>query len=115
VAWAHRAEGELGATGMTSRRRATNATERLTPQELQVALIVADGATNAEAASRLFLSAKTIEFHLSNVYRKLGIRSRSALVRKVLDGQLPDVRSEPAAGAGAAVAGNVVPPGAAVR
>jgi DNA-binding CsgD family transcriptional regulator len=110
--WARRTEGELGATGMTSRRRAANATERLTPQELQVALVVADGATNAEAASRLFLSAKTIEFHLSNVYRKLGIRGRSALVRRVLDG-LPDV--SPDAAAGAVSAGTGAPPGAAVR
>jgi DNA-binding CsgD family transcriptional regulator len=86
AAWARRTEAELGATGMSSRRRAASPTERLTPQELQVAMIVADGATNAEAAARLFLSAKTIEFHLSNVYRKLGIRSRAALVRKVLDG-----------------------------
>lgn len=115
--WARRAEGELGATGMTSRRRTATATERLTPQELQVALVVADGATNAEAAARLFLSAKTIEFHLSNVYRKLGIRSRSALVRKVLDG-LPDVAatSRPAATPpAAATAGTAAPPGAAVR
>ncbi len=43
----------------------------------------ADGATNEEAAAQLFLSAKTIEFHLSNIYRKLGIRSRAQLVREV--------------------------------
>jgi DNA-binding CsgD family transcriptional regulator len=49
---------------------------QLTPQELQVALVVAGGATNAEAAAQLFLSPKTIEYHLSNAYRKLGIRSR---------------------------------------
>jgi DNA-binding CsgD family transcriptional regulator len=57
---------------------------RLTPQELQVALVVAAGATNAEAAVQLFLSPKTIEYHLSNAYRKLGIRSRAELVRAVL-------------------------------
>jgi DNA-binding NarL/FixJ family response regulator len=51
---------------------------------MQVALVVADGATNVEAAAQLFLSAKTIEFHLSNTYRKLGIRSRAQLVREVL-------------------------------
>ena len=79
--WARRAEAELAATGMTSRKGAPSAAERLTPQELQVAMVVADGATNSEAAARLFLSAKTIEYHLSNVYRKLGIRSRSQLAR----------------------------------
>ena len=44
------------------------------------------GATNAEAAAQLFLSPKTIEYHLSNAYRKLGIRSRAELVRSVLSG-----------------------------
>jgi DNA-binding NarL/FixJ family response regulator len=51
---------------------------------MQVALVVAAGATNAEAATQLFLSPKTIEYHLSNAYRKLGIRSRADLVRTVL-------------------------------
>lgn len=55
----------------------------LTPQELQVAALVAGGSTNKEAAASLFLSAKTIEFHLGNVYRKLGIRSRTELARAV--------------------------------
>ena len=49
-----------------------------------MALVVAAGATNAEAAVQLFLSPKTIEYHLSNAYRKLGIRSRAELVRAVL-------------------------------
>jgi DNA-binding CsgD family transcriptional regulator len=57
---------------------------QLTPQELQVALVVAGGATNIEAGAQLFLSPKTIEYHLSNAYRKLGIRSRAELVRTVL-------------------------------
>jgi DNA-binding CsgD family transcriptional regulator len=56
----------------------------LTPQELQVALQVARGSTNREVAAALFLSTKTIEFHLRNLYRKLGIRSRTELVRIVL-------------------------------
>ena len=55
----------------------------LTPQELQVALTVAAGATNKEAAAALFLSTKTVEFHLSNAYRKLNLRSRAELVGKV--------------------------------
>ena len=53
--------------------------ERLTPQERRVARLVADGATNREAATALFVSQKTIEYHLRHVYRKLGIRSRSEL------------------------------------
>ncbi|WP_214402353.1 LuxR C-terminal-related transcriptional regulator [Pseudonocardia lacus] len=88
--WARRAEAELQATGMTSRKAAPSATERLTPQELQVATVVADGATNSEAATRLFLSAKTIEYHLSNIYRKLGIRSRVELARRMMAGHEPE-------------------------
>ncbi len=84
--WAQRTEAELRATGIASRPRRERSTTRLTPQELQVAMVVADGATNVEAAAHLFLSAKTIEFHLSNVYRKLGIRSRAQLVRTVFAG-----------------------------
>jgi len=57
--------------------------QTLTPRELQVALTVAGGATNKETAASLFLSAKTVEFHLSNTYRKLGVRSRAELVRRV--------------------------------
>ncbi|HEX8761388.1 MAG TPA: AAA family ATPase [Pseudonocardiaceae bacterium] len=81
--WAQRTEAELRATGIASRPRREGSTTQLTPQEMQVALVVADGATNVEAAAQLFLSAKTIEFHLSNTYRKLGIRSRAQLVREI--------------------------------
>ena len=55
----------------------------MTPQELQVALIVAGGATNNETAAALFISPKTVEFHLSHVYAKLGVRGRTELVRRV--------------------------------
>jgi DNA-binding NarL/FixJ family response regulator len=48
-------------------------------QELKVALKVGDGATNREAAAALFLSVKTVEVHLSHIYRKLGVRSRTEL------------------------------------
>ena len=57
--------------------------QSLTAQELQVALIVARGITNREAAAALFLSPKTVEFHLGNTYRKLGLRSRAELVRRM--------------------------------
>jgi DNA-binding CsgD family transcriptional regulator len=79
--WADRARGELRASGQSVLRPKVRAEDALTPQELQVAAIVAGGATNREAAASLFLSIKTIEFHLGHVYRKLGIRSRTELVR----------------------------------
>jgi DNA-binding CsgD family transcriptional regulator len=77
--WAERSRAELAATGETARRHDPYAAEQLTPQELQVALIVAQGATNKEAGAALFLSPKTIETHLGRVYRKLGLRSRTQL------------------------------------
>jgi DNA-binding NarL/FixJ family response regulator len=80
--WADRAQEELDASGLRARTRDPAITDRLTPRELQVALAVADGATNREAAARLYLSEKTIERHLGNVYRKLGLRSRSQLARR---------------------------------
>ena len=88
VHWAEQARAELRAAGEATPDRADGAggsvsLRVLTPQELQVALTVAAGATNKEAAASLFLSAKTVEFHLSNAYRKLGVRSRAELVRKV--------------------------------
>ncbi len=88
--WAERARAELRASGERVQRGSPAAAERLTPQELQVALEVAGGSTNREAAAALFLSPKTIEFHLRNVYRKLGIRSRAELVRRVLTGGPPE-------------------------
>jgi DNA-binding NarL/FixJ family response regulator len=76
--WAERASNELRATGETVRRGLRAATQ-LTPQEIQVALLVARGASNQEAAAALFLSLKTIEYHLSNIYRKTNIHSRTGL------------------------------------
>jgi ATP/maltotriose-dependent transcriptional regulator MalT len=77
--WAARAGNELRASGETVQPGAVIATRELTPQELQVALTVAKGATNREAGAALFLSPKTIEAHLGRVYRKLDIRSRTEL------------------------------------
>jgi DNA-binding CsgD family transcriptional regulator len=79
--WAERAAAELRASGETVDPRVTRASEELTAQELQVALIVAGGATNREAAAQLFLSPKTIEFHLGHIFRKLELRSRTELAR----------------------------------
>ncbi|MHB1243780.1 MAG: helix-turn-helix transcriptional regulator [Gaiellaceae bacterium] len=81
--WAERARGELRASGQSVRTPEQLTEDALTPQELQVAAIVAGGATNKEAAAALFLSVKTIEFHLGHVYRKLGIRSRTELARVI--------------------------------
>ncbi|MFP5298283.1 MAG: helix-turn-helix transcriptional regulator [Actinomycetota bacterium] len=86
--WIRRADSELAATGEKVGRPPAQGGTRLTPQELQVALAVADGATNREAAAALFLSPKTVEFHLSNVYSKLGLRSRVELATRVAEGGL---------------------------
>ena len=75
--WAERARVELRASGETARKRDPTSAEQLTAQELQVARIVANGASNREAAAALFVSPKTIDSHLSSAYRKLGIRSRT--------------------------------------
>lgn len=78
-AWADRTRAELEATGAAARSAGPSAASGLTPQELQVALTVSTGATNAEAAASLFLSPKTVEYHLTHVYRKLGVSSRTEL------------------------------------
>ncbi|HEY6312492.1 MAG TPA: AAA family ATPase [Streptosporangiaceae bacterium] len=77
--WSEMARAELAATGETARRRDVTTLNDLTPQELQIALSLAEGRTTRETAAALFLSPKTIEYHLRNVYRKLDIRSRSEL------------------------------------
>ena len=78
--WADRARAELRASGERARRR-TAPLDTLTAQERVVAQLVGDGLKNREAAARLFVSEKTIEYHLANVYRKLGVRSRVGLAR----------------------------------
>jgi DNA-binding CsgD family transcriptional regulator len=77
--WAEVARAELAATGETARRRDPSTVDDLTPQELQISLLLAAGKTTRETAAALFLSPKTIEYHLRNVYRKLDIRSRPEL------------------------------------
>ncbi|HEV7773841.1 MAG TPA: LuxR family transcriptional regulator [Conexibacter sp.] len=80
--WAERAREELRASGETLRRRDDPAArDELTPRELQIALQVAEGATNKEVAAALFLSPKTVEYHLKHVYRKLDIHARAELIR----------------------------------
>ncbi len=93
-AWAERAVAELRATGDASGRRAESASERLTPHELQVALLVAQGMTNRETAAALFLSPKTIEYHLGQIYRKLDVRGRAQLAR-LMAMELPEGERDP--------------------
>ena len=85
--WAERARVELRASGQTARKRDPSTRNTLTEQELQIARFVAEGHTNREVAAQLFLSPRTIDFHLRNVYRKLGITSRTALARLDLDSE----------------------------
>lgn len=84
--WAEKARRELRATGARPRRPPSASSQPLTPQELQVALTVADGATNKEAAAALLISPKTVEYHLAKVYEKLGVRSRAGLARRMARG-----------------------------
>jgi DNA-binding CsgD family transcriptional regulator len=77
--WEERARAELRASGETIRRRELSTLEELTPQELQIARLVAEGMTNREIAAQLILSPRTIDYHLRKVFTKLRITSRSDL------------------------------------
>jgi DNA-binding CsgD family transcriptional regulator len=87
--WADRAGAELRATGETARKRDPFAAAQLTPQELQVAGLVAEGLTNREVAAQLFLSPRTVDYHLRKVFTKLGIGSRTDLIRAGLSQREP--------------------------
>ena len=76
---ADQAEAELAATGETARRRDPSTLDDLTPQELQIARLLAGGKTTREAAAAIFVSPKTVEYHLRHVYQKLEIHSREEL------------------------------------
>jgi DNA-binding CsgD family transcriptional regulator len=77
--FAERARRELLATGETARKRTVETLDELTPQEVQVARLAADGQTNAEIGAQLFLSPRTVEWHLTKAFGKLGIGSRKQL------------------------------------
>jgi DNA-binding NarL/FixJ family response regulator len=89
--WSERARRELRATGETPRRREPSTMDELTPQELQIARLVAAGASQKEVAATLYLSPKTIEYHLGKVYRKLGIMSGRQLHHSLAEQELLEV------------------------
>jgi DNA-binding CsgD family transcriptional regulator len=100
--WAQRARDELRSTGggsptadpapVAKETVAAAGLDELTAHELQIARLVAYGLTNREVAAKLFLSPKTIEYHLSQIYRKLGLRSRTQLA-SLMTAELADVRA----------------------
>jgi DNA-binding CsgD family transcriptional regulator len=91
--FAERARRELVATGEHSRVRSDATRDLLTAQESQIAQLVAEGRTNAEVASNLFITRSTVEYHLHKIYRKLGVRSRTQLARLDLESLSSTVRS----------------------
>jgi DNA-binding CsgD family transcriptional regulator len=78
-AFAARAARELAATGERARRRTADTLDRLTPQEARIARLAGGGESNAEIGVELFISPRTVEYHLSRVFRKLGLDSRAQL------------------------------------
>lgn len=88
VPWVERCEVELAASGETvTTSVGGDLSVLLTPQELQVALLAAEGRRNREIAETLYLSSRTVESHLSRVFRKLGVDNRTQLARRVSSGQ----------------------------
>jgi DNA-binding CsgD family transcriptional regulator len=79
AAFAERARHELLATGEKVPQRADSAHDELTPQEAHIARLARAGRTNPEIGAQLFISARTVEWHLRKVFTKLGISSRRAL------------------------------------
>jgi DNA-binding CsgD family transcriptional regulator len=86
--WVDKADGARRASASvpTTPPDGGNPLDLLTPQQVQVALLLAEGQSNREIAAALFLSVRTVESHLSSVYRRVGVRSRAQLVRLVADG-----------------------------
>ncbi|MGW6505916.1 LuxR C-terminal-related transcriptional regulator, partial [Nonomuraea angiospora] len=92
--WARRAHGELRAAGESAEPARGPALDALTPQELRIAGLVADGLSSKEIAAQLFLSPRTVEYHLYKIYPKLGIGTRTELARLVV------LQKAPVAGGG---------------
>jgi DNA-binding CsgD family transcriptional regulator len=79
VPWGERARRELRASGETSRQRSPDAREAMTPQELHIAQLAAEGLSNREIGAQLYLSHRTVASHLYRLFPKLGITSRAQL------------------------------------
>jgi len=100
-AFAERARRELVATGERVRKRSQDAdAQELTPQEAHIARLARDGRSNVEIGAELFLSVRTVEWHLRKVFGKLGISSRRALRDALPDPSglppcAPDIRAQP--------------------
>jgi DNA-binding CsgD family transcriptional regulator len=87
--WAARARDELRSTGEQSRAREPDAADALSPQEAQIAAMVAEGLSNREIGERLFLSHRTVGSHLYRMFPKLGVHSRVELVRLMAERRPP--------------------------
>jgi ATP/maltotriose-dependent transcriptional regulator MalT len=88
IPWGERARQELRASGVTSRRRVPETRDQLTPQELQIAGLAAEGLSNREIGQQLYISHRTVAYHLRRIFPKLGITSRTQLHAAVLS--VPD-------------------------
>jgi DNA-binding CsgD family transcriptional regulator len=95
-AFAGRPRRELAATGETARERTVEASTELTNQEAQVARLARDGLSNPEIGARLFISVRTVQYHLGKVFAKLGIGSRSQLDHVLPPDPDPSGRTSPA-------------------
>jgi DNA-binding CsgD family transcriptional regulator len=93
VIWADRARNELRVTGETARKREPSTLRQLTPQEQQIAALVAEGGSNKEIAAQLFISPRKVEYHLRKVFAKLDIATRAELIRHGLAGAVAPASS----------------------
>ncbi|MFG3706618.1 AAA family ATPase [Micromonospora sp. NPDC047670] len=92
--WARRAQGELRAAGESGQAPPSAVLDALTPQELRIAGLVADGLSSKQIAAQLFLSPRTVEYHLYKIYPKLGIGSRTELARLVVLRKAPVAQAD---------------------
>jgi DNA-binding CsgD family transcriptional regulator len=83
--FAERSRLELAATGERARTRRVDSNVDLTARELQIARLAADGLTSPEIGSQLFISPKTVEYHLTKIFQKLGVKSRMQLAKAMPD------------------------------